>query len=82
MKAKYSVEQISVLKNNVARLNFPRGVGRNRSVCVCICVRARALMTGEPIIFYNFALPSVHPVLPCYYVASLERLRGNQPLSS
>lgn len=47
-------------------------------------------MTGEPIIFYNFALPSVHPMLPCYYVGSplsfflslslcrsLERLRGN-----
>lgn len=25
-------------------------------------------MTGEPIIFYNFALPSVHPMLLCYYV--------------
>lgn len=43
MRTKNSVEQTSVLKNNVARLNFPRGVGRSRDVCACVmCTCARA----------------------------------------
>lgn len=37
-------------------------------------------MTGEPIIFYNFALPSVHPMLlPCYYVGLTLPLSFSSP---